>query len=178
MALYVDMRNIVLAGFMGTGKSTAGRALASGLGLKFLDLDSLIEKEAGLEVKEIFSALGEAHFRKLESELVEKLIRGELGTGLVVATGGGAVVDEKNREALKSWGVLICLKASVDEIVKRVGRSDDRPLLSETELKETVEKLLRERQGAYADCDLTVDTTYLNPDGVVRKIRSFLDETA
>jgi shikimate kinase len=172
------MRNIVLTGFMGTGKSTAGRVLAGGLGLKFLDLDSIIEKEAGLEVKEIFSALGEAHFRNLESELIGKLTRGELGTGLVVATGGGAVVDKANRAALKSWGVLICLMASVDEIIKRVGRNDDRPLLSETELKETVERLLREREGAYADCDLTVDTTSLNPDGVVEKIRSFLDETA
>lgn len=172
------MRNIVLTGFMGTGKSTAGRILAKELGLEFLDLDAVIEREAGLDIKEIFSRFGEARFRDLERGLVKRLTDGEFGSNLVVSTGGGVVVDRANRDLLRDWGVVVCLKASVDEIMKRVGRNDGRPLLPDSELRETVEKLLDERDEAYRDSDLTIDTTTLKPVDVVKRIESFLDGTA
>ncbi len=167
------MPNIVLTGFMGTGKSTVGRLLAASMGLEFLDLDELIEKEAGVPVKEIFAAHGEARFRGLEAGVVRKLCAGEFGDGLVVSTGGGAVADPENRRALKSWGLLVCLTASVDEILKRVGRRDDRPLLKEGDLRATVERLLEDRSEAYADCHLTVDTTSRSARDVANRIKAF-----
>jgi shikimate kinase len=98
-------RSIILTGFMGTGQSTVGRLLARRLGLGFIDLDELIEKEAGMPVKDIFSAFGEAGFRDLESKAVERLSSGELGADLLVSTGGGAVVREENR-SLKGFGLV------------------------------------------------------------------------
>ncbi len=169
------MANIVLTGFMGTGKSTVGRRLARALGQGFLDLDELIEKEAGAPVKEIFSRHGEARFRQMEKEAVAKLASGGFGSGLVVSTGGGIVLDPENREALKSWGVLVCLTASVDEVLRRVGRKDDRPLLKATDVRSRIESLLKEREDAYGDCHLTVDTTDMSVEEVVERIKEFVE---
>lgn len=166
--------NIALTGFMGTGKSTVGRRLARELGLRFFDLDDLIEKEAGLPVKEIFNTHGEGRFRQMESTVIEKLSSGLFGRGIVISTGGGAVVNPVNRKMLKSWGILVCLRASVDEILKRVGGKDDRPLLSGHDKKTAVERLLRYREEAYRDSDFTVDTTGLKIEDVVEKIKGFL----
>lgn len=169
--------NIALTGFMGTGKSTVGRMLARELGLKFLDIDDLIEKEAGMPVKEIFRVRGEASFRRTESEVIEKLSEGSFGDGIVLSTGGGAVVDPLNRKRLKQWGALVCLRASVDEILRRVGGRDDRPLLSGPDRRETVERLMAEREEAYSDADFTVDTTSEKIEEVVGKIKTFLKQT-
>lgn len=171
-----DGINVALTGFMGTGKSTVGRRLAKELGLKFLDIDDLIEKEAGLPIKEIFRVNGEASFRRTESEVIAKLSNGLFGRGIVLSTGGGAVVDPLNRKRLKAWGALICLRASVDEILRRVGGREDRPLLSGPGKKEAVERLLAEREEAYADADFTVDTTGAEIEEVVGKIKAFLEQ--
>ena len=168
--------NIALTGFMGTGKSTVGRRLARDLGLKFLDIDDLIEKEAGLPVKEIFRTLGEASFRRTESEVIEKLRDGSFGTGIVLSTGGGAVVDPLNRKRLRDWGVLVCLTASLDEILRRVGNRDDRPLLSGPDSRGTAERLMAERQEAYSEADFTVDTTSAKVEDVVERIKGFLEK--
>ncbi len=168
------MINIVLTGFMGTGKSAAGRSLSRGLGLKFLDIDEIIEKEAGVRISEIFANYGESYFRKLEGDVIRRLVSGEFGDGIIVSTGGGAAVSDSNRKALKGWGTLICLKASVDEILKRVGNRNDRPLLAKGDKKEAVEKLLKERESAYMECGLTIDTTSKDVDEVVGIIKDFL----
>jgi len=167
--------NIALTGFMGTGKSTVGRCLARDLNLKFIDIDDLIEKEAGMPIKDIFSVKGEAVFRKIESEVIEKLSAGAFGTGIVLSTGGGAVVDPLNRNRLKSWGVLVCLTASVDELLRRVGGREDRPLLNGPDRRRRVETLLAERAGAYADSDFTVDTTAATVQEVIEKIKAFVE---
>ncbi len=161
---------------MGTGKSTVGRRLAAELGLKFLDIDEALEKEAGLAISWIFEKYGEQHFRKLESDVIRKLTSGEFGTGLVVSTGGGAVINDVNRRALKGWGVLICLKASVDEILKRVGGKNDRPLLTAGDRRAAIERLLKERDGAYSDCDLTVVTDFKDVLEIVGIIKKFLKD--
>lgn len=167
--------NIVLTGFMGTGKSTAGRLLSRELGLKFLDLDELIEREAGLAVKDIFAVQGEARFRDLENSVIERLSTGAYGGGIVLSTGGGAVVNPQNRSMLKSFGKVVCLKASVDEILRRVGDRADRPLLSRPDKRETIERLLKERDAAYGDSDLSIDTTALSIEQVVSRIRAFME---
>lgn len=169
-----DIPNIVLTGFMGTGKSTVGKVLARRLGSTFLDLDELIEKEAGMPIKEIFSSYGEARFRELETEAIKRLSSGLLGDRLVVSTGGGAVVREENRALLKGWGRLVCLKASNEEILRRVGNRADRPLLAGPDREEKMERLLAERREAYMDCDLEIDTTGQRPEDVAKDIQKVL----
>jgi shikimate kinase len=167
-------RAVVLTGFMGTGKSTVGRLLAKRLGFGFLDLDELIEKEAGMPIKEIFSSHGEARFREFEAQAIERLASGELGAALVISTGGGAVVRERNRSLLRGFGVLVCLKASPEEILKRVGNRPERPLLFGPDREEKLHSLLSERHLAYMDCDLEVDTTGLRPEEVAGIIQAYL----
>lgn len=169
------MTNIVLSGFMGTGKSSVGRCLARLTGATFLDLDEVIEKDAGISISEIFSSFGEPRFRELEAKAVQRLCAGEFGEGLVVSTGGGAVVDPVVRSALKAWGALVCLTASVDEILRRVGRREDRPLLNTPDPREKAVRLLDERAESYADCHLTIDTTSLGIEEVAIKIREFAE---
>lgn len=172
------MANIVLTGFMATGKSTVGRALAKALGLSFVDMDSLIEKEAGLSVADIFKEYGEPFFRAAEVSVVRRLANGEYGTGLVVSTGGGVVADPANRAALKGWATVICLSASVDEILRRVGARADRPLLDVADRREQIERLLAERAEAYIDCHLVIDTTGESVDEIAGKIIAYLREGA
>lgn len=168
------MPNIVLTGFMGTGKTSVGKRLAQELNLKFFDTDSLIEDEAGIQVKEIFALLGEPRFRELEREVIKKLSQGFYGEGVVAATGGGAVADEENRGLLRRWAAVVCLTASVDEILKRVGDGDERPLINSSPGIPSVERLLNKRKAAYSDCDLTLDTTSISVEDAVKKIKEFI----
>lgn len=159
---------------MGTGKTSVGKRLARLLGLEFRDLDDLIEAEAGMTVKDIFSEFGEGYFRAVERKTVKDLTDGAFGSGLVVSSGGGTVADVGSRALLRGWAAVICLEASVDEILKRVGAGAGRPLLMGKEKRRGVEKLLKERAAAYDDCDLKVDTTSKTIDEVVRVIEAFL----
>ena len=167
---------MALTGFMGTGKSTIGRVLSLETGMKLIDLDELIEKDAGMAVKDIFRERGEGCFRDMESGLIKRLTQGEFGSGVIVSTGGGAVVRRENREALRSWGTIVCLCSTVDEILKRVENRDDRPLLNTGEKRESIERLLKEREEAYRDCDLVVDTASVSVKEAVRIIRNFVEE--
>ncbi|MFQ5465268.1 MAG: shikimate kinase [Thermodesulfobacteriota bacterium] len=169
-------RNITLTGFMGTGKSAVGMRLAARLGLKFLDIDSLIEKETGSTIMEIFRRDGEKGFRALESEVIGKLTSGAYGTGLVVSTGGGAVVDPRSRAALKAWSTLVCLTAPMEDIVERVSRNEQRPMLDSRDKRARVEELMRQREGAYRDSHIMVDTGSMDVDGVVARIEKALAE--
>lgn len=170
------MPNIILTGFMGTGKSTVGRILSRTLGMKFIDMDDLIEKEAGMPVKEIFARFGEPHFRELEAGVVKKLVSGALGRGLIISTGGGAVLNSSNRALLRGWGVVICLKATVDEILERVGDRTDRPLLARPDRKQAIIDLLKQREASYRDCDYEVDTTAMDVDEVSSVIMKLLED--
>ncbi len=170
------MKDIVLTGFMGTGKSVTGHHLARELSMTFVDLDAVIEKEAGMAVKDIFRALGEDCFRVLEREAVKRVVSGKLGSGIVLATGGGTVVDPVNRALLRKWAPVVCLTASVKTIVERTERGGEkRPLLAGEDREGEVMRLLKERDSAYRDCDMILDTTFDGVPDVVRKIRRFME---
>ncbi len=166
--------NLVLAGFMGTGKSSVGRLLARRLGLEFIDTDELIEKRAALTIKEIFEKKGEPLFRTLEKEVIRDVTSTK--TAVVLATGGGAVVDEENRRLLKEWGILVCLVATVDTILERTGSGDERPLLNERDRRRAIEELLRRREDAYRDSDILIDTTDRTPEEVADIIMEFIKD--
>ncbi|MDH4101681.1 MAG: shikimate kinase [Nitrospirota bacterium] len=166
--------NVILTGFMGTGKSTVGRRLAQRLGQTFVDLDSIIENEAGMTINEIFASQGEGAFRDKESGVVEGLVNGSYGTDLVVATGGGAIIRESNRIGLKGWGAVICLKTTPDEVLRRVGRAGSRPLLESDDKLQKIARMMEERDPYYADCDLLIDTTDKRADEVLEIIMQFL----
>ncbi len=160
-------RNIILTGFMGTGKTAAGRLIARELGLKFVDTDNEIEKRTGASIREIFSRFGEAHFRCLETDLCQEIATQQ---GQVVATGGGMPIDPENRRLLSSAGVVICLRCEANEILKRVGNDGDRPMLQSDDPAQRVIELLRERESAYAAFPFHLDTTYLSAESVVESV--------
>ncbi|WP_449240706.1 shikimate kinase [Desulfoscipio gibsoniae] len=166
-------KNIILIGFMGTGKSSLGRRLARRLGYKFVDTDSAIEEITGKTVEQIFRKDGEIRFRSEEKLLVRKL-SGQ--SGLVVATGGGMVLEQENVDLLKQNGVLICLRAEPEVILKRVKNKKRRPLLSRGDLLENIIKLTKERESAYEIADFSVDTSGLTFDEVLNQIRKFLQQ--
>jgi len=139
--------NIILAGFMGTGKTTVGQLIAQQLDRRLVDTDTEIEAKAGKTIAQIFSEDGEAAFRALERQACQKAAS---QAGVVISVGGGAVVDTATREALAQSGTSFCLTANPDEIVQRIAENQERPLLEEVEQREySVQKLLRERRYAY-----------------------------
>lgn len=138
--------NIVLTGFMGTGKSTVGRLVAERLGRRFVDTDALIESRHG-PIPELFASHGEEHFRVLERELAAELAS---ATGLVVSTGGRTMLDPANQETLGATGVVVCLAASVDELVARLrDEAEHRPLLRDGDPADRIAALLAERASGY-----------------------------
>lgn len=161
------MRNIVLTGFMGTGKSSTGMELAKRLGYGYCDLDSLIVEEAGMTINSIFEQFGETHFRDIESSIVERI--SSMGN-LVISSGGGAVIRDKNRELLRSSGVMVNLTASAEEILFRLCTDTSRPLLKDSMSLERIEMMLREREPFYAEADIRIDTTGKKVEDVVREI--------
>ena len=167
------MRNIVLIGFMGTGKSSVGKRLALSLTWDFVDTDWVIGEVTNLSVTEIFRLHGETRFRSEEKIVVAKLSQKEQ---MVIATGGGTVVDPINLEALARNGIIVGLHATVDTILSRVGQKNERPLLKGT--KEAIEKLWSERQECYAQADFTVDTSQKSIDEVVSEILARLGRMA
>lgn len=152
---------------MAVGKSAVGRNLARRLGRRFVDLDRLIEKTAGLKVREIFAQKGEAYFRQLEKETLAKVLSQE---GQVVATGGGVVLDDDNLALLRDRSLLIGLNASTETILKRAGNGATRPLLKGGDPRERIEELLNVRAARYAQAHATIDTDELTLSQVVDKI--------
>jgi 3-dehydroquinate synthase len=164
-------RNIILGGFMATGKSSVGRRLAIVLGYDFLDLDTLIAAEEGMPISQLFTTRGEKSFRALETRMVER-VAGR--TGCVVATGGGTIVNPRNLETLKRSGVVVALTADPDTILARIGPTEDRPMLWGGDKRERVRLLLEQRAEAYAKADLIVDASARTIDHVVNHILEFL----
>lgn len=158
--------NIVLIGMMGTGKSTVGSLLAAETGLTFVDLDQRIAMEAGRSIPDIFAAEGEAYFRDLESAALRNTLQEQ---GIVLATGGGAVLREENRLAMLGGGLVVALQATAEEIFTRVGEDPGRPLLAGG-AKERITALLDERKEFYAFAHLTVDTSGKSAEQVAAEI--------
>lgn len=161
--------NLVLAGFMGTGKSTVGRLAAARLGRPFVDTDDLIVEQAGMPVKDIFARYGEPHFRELERQVCLKVAEQQ---GLVVATGGGALLNAGSRRALEATGVVVLLHCDTTTLLARLessARRGERPLL-EGDYEARIIQLLRERNPIYSSLPLSVDTTSLRPRTVAGKV--------
>lgn len=161
-------QNIVLVGFMGSGKSAVGRALAANLGWQLIDTDALIEELAGCSVADIFEREGEPAFRRMERELLASLAKER---GAVIATGGGIVLSEQNWALLRALGPVVALAADVDTILKRVRSARTRrPLLEVSDPRAQIERLQEQRAPHYAKADLTIETGDHNPDEVAARI--------
>ncbi len=161
------MANIVLTGFMGTGKTTVGREVAQRLGRPFVDMDDVIVARAGKPIPRIFAEDGEAAFRAIEAAVCAELSAQD---GLVIATGGGALVDAENRRVMMRGGVVICLDADPQEILRRVGDSDERPLLNVADPRVEVARLLAARRDAYAAIPWHIETDGREVDAVVTQV--------
>lgn len=170
-AIESGKRNIILCGFMATGKSSVGKQLASLMHYDFVDMDTEIEKETGLSIPEIFSTRGEQEFRALESEMVKTLATQK---SYVIATGGGTIVNPENLKALKRNGILVALTADPETILSRVGSGEDRPMLSGGDKADRIAVLMQERAHVYAQADITIDTAALSIEEVAQSILNSL----
>ncbi|MFC4778406.1 shikimate kinase [Paenibacillus sp. GCM10023252] len=159
---------IVLVGFMGTGKSTVSRLLADQLGWQRVDVDEEIEQLQGESVRELFASKGEAEFRRIESAALAGILAAP--EQAVIATGGGAVLREDNRERMLQSGFVVALTCDSEQIMTRVQADQSRPLL-QGDPKGNVIRLLQERKDAYQFAHYTVDTTLLSAEEVVHAIR-------
>ncbi|MCX7706496.1 MAG: 3-dehydroquinate synthase [Anaerolineae bacterium] len=159
--------NIILTGFMGTGKTSIGRYVARQMGRPFVDLDDVIAKRAGKPIPRIFAEDGEPAFRALEAAICAELRE---PSGLVVATGGGAVVNAANREALAAGGIVICLDADPQVILARVGNGSDRPMLAGEDRLARIKALLAQRATAYAAIPHHLDTTHLSIPAAAERV--------
>ncbi len=170
-------KNIVLIGFMGTGKSSTGRMLASRLGRPFVDMDEYIEKHQGMKIKDIFALHGEEYFRRCESEAVAELCERK---NIVIATGGGTMKNESNAALLRKSSFVVALTADIDSILLRTSKRGERPVLDAAgnscgDRREAIAALLESRKGIYDGADFTVDTSDLSPlqvtDGICRFLK-------
>ncbi|MBI5248926.1 MAG: 3-dehydroquinate synthase [Desulfomonile tiedjei] len=164
-------RNIIITGFMGTGKTVVGKDLALLLGREFVDTDDLIEQRVGIPIATIFADMGEPRFRELENEVCRELARTR---NLVVSTGGGMLLNTENRKLLTSSGIVIRLKCSPEKILGRVGKAGDRPLLNCADPAERIDALLIKREPAYSSLPFHVDTTSIGVVGTVETIVNIL----
>ena len=170
----MSQKNIILTGFMGTGKSTLGRLLAKSINYDFVDTDTEIENREGRSIEEIFKQDGEASFRKLESNLVTELAQMQ---GLVIATGGGLVVNPNNVEALEQTGQIICLTASAEEILDRVSNQQTvRPLLQEADPQAKIVELLQQRATIYQQF-LQLSTSHVTIDKLLDKLLKLISDS-
>ena len=163
--------NIYLVGFMGTGKTVVGRQLAKQKGWNFVDLDELIELQQQRRIVDIFAQEGEAYFRKIEKKILKQAAT---QNKFVVACGGGVVLDPDNIKLMKKTGILICLCATGEEILKRVSASSLRPILNVAKPRERIELLLKMRAPYYMQADKTIDTSRSSIRQVVAKISRIL----
>lgn len=165
-------RNIYLAGFMGTGKSTVGRELARVMGRKFVDLDLELEFRLGMPIPRIFEEQGEAWFREQERQLALEMAQ---TANRVVATGGGTLMAPEVFTAFQSTGLLVCLYTRREDLIQRLERSDRRPLLRGGDVPAKVDRILAERMAVFERIKIRIDTTELTPMETARKIADLLN---
>ena len=165
-------RSISLVGMMGVGKSTIGKRLSQLLDIPFVDADKEIEAAAGMDVTEIFNQFGEAAFRSGEQKVIRRLMdEGQK----ILATGGGAFEDETTRDLIQEHTISVWLDASLDVLMKRVQRRNDRPLLQTDDPEAVMKRLLEERNPTYEHADIRVESRAVNRDVIAGEI---IDELA
>jgi shikimate kinase len=169
------LRNVFLIGLMGAGKTTVGRHLARLLGFEFLDADHEIEARTGVAIPVIFEIEGEEGFRRREAAVIADLVT---RNGVVMATGGGAVLRPENRTALRANGAVVYLRAGVDTLVARTKRANNRPLLNTADPRARLEELLRVREPLYLEsADFVVETGRGGASAVAKTIMAQLKAT-
>lgn len=157
---------LVLTGFISTGKTSAGKRIAERLALEFIDMDTLIEAREGRNVQALYRENGEAYLRERERELISELA---LRTNVVIATGGGALLDRSNVEPF-SHAFVVCLDASLNDIVSRTASVQNRPILQGSNAQERIGGLLESRRRDYAAIPVHVDTSGMTVDEVVDQV--------
>lgn len=172
-------RTITLVGLMGVGKSSVGRRLANALDLPFKDADVEIEAAAGRSIPDIFAEMGEPAFREGERRVIARLLE---NPPHVLATGGGAFMNDETRALIKDRSISVWLKADLEVLVRRVSRKDSRPLLSGKDPLAVLTELAEKRYPIYAEADITVETGdtahHVTVDQVIRALTRHLEEQA
>lgn len=160
-------RSIVLVGLMGAGKSTVGRRLAQRLNIDFVDADTAIEEAAGMSIPEIFSSHGEPYFREGERRVITRIL--EDGQQ-VLATGGGAFMNEQTRASIAQRGISVWLKADLPLLMKRVSRRSDRPLLLNDDPESVMRKLMETRYPVYGLSDVVIESRDVSHNVIVNDV--------
>lgn len=164
--------NVYLIGPMGSGKTTIGQRVAAQLGLKFLDCDQELEAQTGASVNLIFDVEGEAGFRARETRMLRKLTARR---GVLIATGGGVVLRRRNREMLRNSGLVVYLRTTVAQQLRRLGRDKTRPLLQTPDRKERLQRLADERNPLYeAMADINFPSRNRSPDAAARALAELI----
>jgi shikimate kinase len=164
-------KNIIITGFMGTGKSVVAIELARKLGMKFIDIDQLIEERQSMTISDIFNRYGEKYFREQENKLVQELSQKE---NMVIATGGGTFLNLDNAKVLNQKGQIICLQANSRTIYHRLKEDNNRPLVKGKNVLYKINYLLEKRKKIYDNFEDKVDTTDLTIQEVVDNIINIL----
>jgi len=166
--MFSSRTNLILIGFMGSGKSSLGRLAARELDFEFVDTDALVVQQAGFDISTIFALHGEAYFREEETKAIASLTEADR---CVISTGGGAVLSEKNRDLLREIGFVVLLTAREEVIWERVSRNNKRPLLRTPNPRETVSRLLAERRPTYeAAAHFIVDSSDIPREEALQQI--------
>ena len=164
--------NVVITGFMCTGKTSVGKKLAEKLNFDFLDTDDLIESKVGLKITEIFERYGEPYFRDIETQVVKEVSQKDK---IVISTGGGVVLRKENMNNLRKNGVIVNLTAKPETIYERLNKQPGiRPLLNKPNPLEEIKRLLEFREEYYKNCDFRIPTDNLSVDEIVEEILNFL----
>ena len=166
------MKNIVLVGFMGTGKTTIATGLSHALGMRYVSIDDMIEHREKCTINEIFTESGEEYFRDVERSVIKDV---SCMDALVIDTGGGAMIRDENVAYMKSNGIVICLTAAEDVIMERTKKYKHRPLLNVEDPKRKIRDLIAKRAPSYAKADYTIDTGELTARQVIEKIAEIVE---
>jgi len=161
------MKNIVLTGFMGTGKTAVGKELSRLLSMKLVDVDEEIERSQNMKINDIFREFGEKHFRNIETDMIMKISKEK---NIIISTGGGAVLREDNMDALRQNGLIFCLTANPDTVLKRTCDSDERPLLKVENPRAKIEEMLSFRRPYYEKAGTVIDTEGKTPLEIAEEI--------
>lgn len=164
-------RSIILVGIMGVGKSTIGKRLSDYTDIPFVDADKEIESAAGMSIEDIFERFGEDSFRSGERKVIRRLLNEEQK---ILATGGGAFMDDEIRCEIQERGISVWLRADLDVLMKRVQRRSDRPLLKTSDPEQTMKNLLSERDPVYALADLEIESRTVNRDVITGELVDLL----